>query len=499
VRLGLERWRSGSYRQVLREGTMPLPSDVQTLPLYLAERLGGRSFDPTADLPRLLPAARTATLAFWVLLLVYGWLAAWQVGGPWAARVGVALLASEPSLLAHASLATSDVAVAACLLALAVHFRRGREGRWLERVGIPALWFGAAVLAKASGLVLGGVVLVVAVLGRAGRAVWPGLRRDVGPVVGLGLVVAFLYCGTDWRAEPSLVAWARALGDGPLRAELTRVAERLRIFPNAGDGIVRQVKHNVLGHETYLLGRVHRRAVWYYFPVVLSLKLTLTLLALPLLVAACRPRALANWATGLTVALLILSLTFRVQLGVRFVLPLIVFASVGLAAASVAAARDAGPRWRRGLAVAVAAGVVWQAAAAVRVWPHGLTYANELWGGTAHAYRYVSDSNYDWGQGLPELARWQRERGLAELDIWYFGTDPALARLPMRQLGFDRGIGGPEDVVALVQGRYLAVSTTLLHGRLWTDSQRRAAAFLRARPPVARTTTYLIYDFTRAH
>jgi len=476
---------------------MPLPSDVQTLPLYLGERLRSRSFDATAELARLLPAARAATLGFWALLLVSGWQAAWQLGGPWAARVGVALLASEPSLLAHASLATSDVPVAACLLALAVHFRHGREGRWLARVGVPAVWLGAAVLAKASGLVLGVVALVVVELTRAARAAWPGLRRDVGPIVGLGLALAFIYCGTDGRAEPSFVAWAQALGDGPLRGELTWVAERLRIFRNAGDGVVRQVKHNVVGHETYLLGRVHRRAVWYYFPVVLSLKLTLTLLVLPVLVAACRPGALANWAGGLAVALLALSLTFRVQLGVRFVLPLIVFASVGLAAAAVSAARDAGPRWRRALAAAIAAGVVWQAAAAVRVWPHGLAYANELWGGTANAYRYVSDSNYDWGQGLPELARWQRERGLAELDIWYFGTDPAIARLPMRQLGFDRGIEGPADVAALVRGRYLAVSTTLLHGRLWTDSQRRAAACLRARPPVARTTTYLIYDFTR--
>ena len=40
-----------------------------------------------------------------------------------------------------------------------------------------------------------------------------------------------------------------------------------------------------------------------------------------------------------------------------------------------------------------------------------------------------------------------------------------------------------------VGSRYLAVSTSLLYGRLWTDSQRRAAAYLRSRPAVDRTAT----------
>ena len=39
------------------------------------------------------------------------------------------------------------------------HFRAGRDGPWLRRVGWPALWFAAAVLAKASGLVFGVPVL----------------------------------------------------------------------------------------------------------------------------------------------------------------------------------------------------------------------------------------------------------------------------------------------------------------------------------------------------
>jgi len=59
-------------------------------------------------------------------------------------------------------------------------------------------------------------------------------------------------------------------------------------------------------------------------------------------------------------------------------------------------------------------------------------------------------------------------------------------------------INGPEDVLARVRGHYLAVSTTLYcEFRGSTAAAQRAAAFIFTRQPVARTTTYLIYDFTK--
>lgn len=58
-------------------------------------------------------------------------------------------------------------------------------------------------------------------------------------------------------------------------------------------------------------------------------------------------------------------------------------------------------------------------------------------------------------------------------------------------------ISGLEDVVAQLRGHYLAASTTLLYGTAISDAHRLAAAFLRTRRPVARTTTFMIYDFAR--
>jgi hypothetical protein len=84
------------------------------------------------------------------------------------------------------------------------------------------------------------------------------------------------------------------------------------------------------------------------------------------------------------------------------------------------------------------------------------------------------------------------------MNVWYYGKDPALRRLPFTVVPLhDLPIRGPEDVLARVRGGSLAVSTTLLYGVKLTEAQWQAAAYLRTRQPVARTTTFLIYTFIR--
>ncbi len=497
---GLKGWRTRSHQDLLAAGTMPLPPDVQTLPLYLAERWRGSPADLGADFERWLPLARATTLGFWWLLLFYGWRAGRQIGGPWAGALAVGLLACEPNLLAHAGLATTDVALSACLLALVYHFRTGREAGWLRRVGLPALWFAAAVASKTSALVFGPVCLAAVELERLARAgpLRPLLPagRDLAAITLGGLLLALVYCGAGRHpVKPPQGHRLQAVAFVPRQA-LAWLEDQGRNAEEVYKGTLFQVHHNMDGHgATYLLGQTFDRPVWYYFPLVLCIKLPLSLLALPLLVVALRPRALANWACAAALALLAVSPTFRVQIGVRFVLPLVGLAVVGLAAAAVEATRGAG--WRRYAGVAAAlGGLLWGAASVAAVWPDGLRYTNECWGGTELGYRRLSDSNYDWGQGLKELARWQQERGVSDLDVWYFGTDPAIRSLPVRAVGLPTDEGqGPDALLARVRGRHLAASLTFLYGG-YKDTWG-AARFLRRYRPVARTGTFFIYDFTR--
>lgn len=517
----LDFWRTGSHYQLLRLGAMPLPMDVIALPVYAWERQQGVPINVRhGDQSTALWLSRLGTLPFWWLLLYYGMRAGRHIAGPWGGRLAVALLASEPNFLAHACLATKDIAISACLLALVYHFRVERESRWWGRVAVPGFWFGMALLSKASALVFGPLAMLAVEVERLlhrrtnENAIdvpaepherswwWSRFKlwfRDVLQLSLVGMVITFVYCGSDWRPQASFVAWAHQLPDGVPARCLVWVAEHLCIFSNAGEAIVRQVSHNLRGHGSYLLGRTDPRSIWYYFPVALSIKLTLPFLLLPLVAAVIRPRALANWACAAAGLLLLYSLRCNVQIGVRLMLPVVALAAAGLAGAVVRAWQDSPTGWRRPLLrTATVAGVAWAAFASVRVWPHALCYTNELWGGTAQGYLRLSDSNYDWGQGLRELAAWQRQRGLESMDVWYFGTDPVLETLPMRPVPLHVRRTSPENALAAVRGHFLAVSTTLLYGPYTlADPSAGVVAALKAYTPVDRTQTFLIYDFSR--
>jgi hypothetical protein len=276
------------------------------------------------------------------------------------------------------------------------------------------------------------------------------------------------------------------------------LAEHLAVFSNAGVAIVRQIRHNMQGHGAYLLGITSPRALWYFFPVALTVKLALGVLVLPVVLLILSPRSLRNWALGLAGVFLLFSLNCRVQIGVRLILPLVVFAVIGLGAAlGHALARADLAHWRRrAVGVLAAVGIGWTAVSVAFAWPNGLCFVNELYGGKSEGYRCVSGSDYDWGQGVRELTRWQQkhERGLALL---YYGTDPRAAPPHFRPITVDHlPAPGDRPVRAVLAGDDLAVSVCLLYGpSLGNERLDALLAYLRTCEPVDRTTCFFIYRF----
>lgn len=495
VERGLERWREGTLSPLIKLGTMPLPVDVQMFPVYVWERFRGTPFDPKADLPIVLPVARAANLVFWWLLLVYTFLAARSLGGPWAGRLAVLLLAVEPSFLGHATLATTDVSVTACLVALTYHFWTGREAGWWRRVGLPAVWFGLACLAKASGPVFG-VLAMAAVEAQRRLSGQEKTRfvRDSVQIVGLGVLILFVYCRSDWQPQPDALRWAQKLPEGTGRTVALALVENARVFPTAADGFFRQVGHNVRGHGAYLLGVTHERALWWYFPVLLTVKVTVPLLVLAGALLLLRFRSLGNAACAAAVALAAFSLLCRVQIGVRFMLPLITLGIVGLSAALVEAVRQANPRARLAWGTLAGVAVGWNLIGVALVWPHGLSFVNELYGGTRDGYRVVSESNYDWGHGMPELRRWAERESGGRLAVWYYGADPQARETPLEAVQLHEDV---DAHLTRLRGRYLAVSVSLAHGPPLSKQVCAAREKLRELEPVGRTQTFLIYRVTR--
>lgn len=514
IKAGLTSWRTGSNKLLMRAGTMTLPVDIQTLPIYLWERFRDREFDPVSELHTVLPVARAVNLAFWWLLLVYAMRLGRTFGGSWGGRLSIVLIACDPNLLGHAALATTDIAIVECMLVLVYHFWHGLGRLWIRRVLVPGLCYGIAILAKASGLVFG--MEAMAVLGlwhfaRSGQLIAPAeggllsrlacywritwtLRRDLAWIALIGLILVFGYTGCDWSTEATFIKWAEQCPDGELKSVVLPVSRNLTIFTNAGEGLLYQIKHNVRGHGTYFLGEWHPRATQCYFPVALSMKLPVAVFVLLAAVLLVQPRHLVSPPTAVALLLLALSFNYRVQIGVRFMFTTVVVGYVGLAVAIArgwaSTDRRSIPRWF------VLGSLATMASASISVWPHGISYFNSMWGGPDEGPILLHDSNYDWGQGLPELKDWCAGRD-EQVAVWYYGMDPAVNHAPFQRahLSLLHHGGTTEGIQGLCPNvSYLAVSVGCLHGNAdFTPQHRRAVEWARSQSPVARTRHFVIY------
>ena len=210
------------------------------------------------------------------------------------------------------------------------------------------------------------------------------------------------------------------------------------------------------GQEAFLLGQRSTLGWWYYFPVAIVLKSTPVELAA---LAAFAAWSVRHWRTdvetrvwAITAAVFaVLPLASHRNLGVRYVLPVVIMAAIGSA------------RWlgrmsesRRRLTV-VAIVVAAQGASFWSITPQYLAYFNTLAGGPANGYRRLVDSNLDWGQDLPRLAAWLGDHHTRRVRLAYFGTAPPSA------YGID-ALDYRADPDARESPVWLALSVTHLQG-----------------------------------
>jgi hypothetical protein len=510
MRKGLEFWHTGDHGAYLRTGTLPLAMDIDTFPVFLREKFQGH---PTSYLsgndPRALLWARITSLIWWWLLLFYAMRVANLLAGNFAARAVLALLAFEPVLLGNV-LVMADIAVCGCLLAFLYHYRVGRGGPWQRRVGIPAAWLAVAILAKISAIFFFMPCVLVIELGlraqndsskESARRDLKSFLRDIAQIAVIGLFVAILYSGCSFKPSAGAMRIANHLYSYPalrIFCPLAAWIARAPIFPNAVTAILYQLKMNSVGRGVYIFGRSMPHSVWYYFPVAISMKLTIPLLLIPVLILVLSPRSLLNWACGGALLLFLINFSNRTQIGVRLILPIVTLAIVGLAAALGTARQSTKTGWQRNLwTVAPVIVLCWAAFSAIRAWPDAAIYFNEAWGGSDKGYLLLSDSNYDMGQGLPDFAQWLRQNNSPGVDVLFFGRDPSIHTMPVRQILPD---SVPAAIPQMQAGRYLAISATYLYGNdddVRDNPQISSLVFLlHSQHPIARTPTFFIYDET---
>ncbi|MDW8068689.1 MAG: glycosyltransferase family 39 protein [Anaerolineae bacterium] len=414
---------------------------------------------------RIALATRLPIIGMTLLLaaLVYRWAA--DLWGPRGGLLALFLLAFDPNIIAHGSLVTTDMAVTCWgTAALFLAARALRRPRWGYAVG-SSVALGMALASKVSALSLMPALLILALLAPV------RLRHRLAAALS-GLALAALVLWAVYRFEVRSVSGIPF----PLPAA-THVA------------IYRALQeHYRLGHPAFLMGQNRDHGWWYYFPVALALKTPLPTVLLVLVGFIGQPRfapqALRRWAPLVVFPLVYLASTpfSTVNIGYRHLLPVLPFLFI-LAGRAVRITECAVCTTYSVLRIPLLACLAWLAAGTLRVAPNYLAFFNELAGGPAGGYRYLVDSNLDWGQNLWQLRDWMQENGVERVFYAHYSSArPEVYGISVDWLPPDwRAI--PFTPLDPAPGIYV-IGATVLQGVYTPDVN--TYAWFRAREPLAR-------------
>jgi hypothetical protein len=445
---------------------------------------------------KALTLARIGILPFFVLASLCVWLWSRRLLGEWGGVAAVFLFTNIPPVLAHAGVATSDMAICAGVCAAAYAFVRWVDEPDLRGSVLLGVAFAVAFLSKFSSVVLLPACAVTILLLR-GAGFRPAHRRILIVLLVAALLTWSAYRFSFGRMTEHVAADAAGQGGvwSAIPASWFHTLERAPLpAPEILDGFWQVHNHVDGGHAAYLLGENSMRGWWYFFPVALSVKTPLGLLILTaigffaLAREKLRPFAWRAWApAALLLAALLVCLPSTLNIGVRYALPL--YPMMAITAAS-----GAMYLFRRRLGAVLAIGLmVWTAVSCFAAHPDYLAYFNEI--GGSKPERFLVDSDLDWGQDMKQLAAALKQRHVDHLHLAaLYSGDYALLDLP------------PWDDLKPYQPvtGWVAVSFTMLKTYSWLVAQQTgrsepAFAWLDRYQPVARVgKSFVLYRIPTA-
>ena len=353
-------------------------------------------FEMGNDARQIASLARLPVLVIGAALVfgVYGF--SRRPFGELPALLAAALAATSPNLLAHAKVATADLGCAAAMFGAVWCFDRAWQRRRARDWILCGAAAGVALLTKYTALLIGPIFVAL--------ALWRWWQRPDSTTAR-----AMLRAGL-WVLAATALVIAADFGSLDIRQYVRGVQ---KIYACHQDD-----------YAYYLLGSVSQSPWWYYHFVAFALKVPVStqLLLGVALVSLLRDSEQRDSAVTVLVPTL---MVFGVasfdeeNIGLRRVLPAFPFLFVLCALAIRSAMQFSPRRWPLALTVLL---VAWSAAAGLRSYPHHLAYFNAAAGGPERGPFLLDESNLDWGQDLPALAKWQEKRPAAErVRLLYFG------------------------------------------------------------------------------
>lgn len=417
------------------DSVMPV-SALNAFPAWVGEQL------PESRLSRGLrhfQVARLPTLLAAVVLggVVFAW--SRRLYGTSGGLLSLFLFAFDPNLLAHSRLITQDLFLAASIVLFLYLTWRFFHRRTLGRALAAAAVLGIAQTTKYTAVALFPLLALTALVYDLPRLI-ACLRRRRWRLLGKYLARTFLLAVLFLLVVTAIINVAflreysfRPLGDYEFQSGFFQTIQTwgrgigwLRMpvpYPYVqGLDRVMDKERSGQGHgKIYMLGELrHPEGFSGYFFAAYLLK---TPIATQLIFAVSLVLLIRRWSPArvrrseqfllvpLLVFLVYFNFLFQAQLGLRFVL--MTYPMMHILSGRVGQAAQG---WSFGARAVIAAGLAAIVLSTVSYYPDYLAYFNEIVWDRRTAYRYLADSNLDWGQSDRSLREFMASHPEAVLE-----------------------------------------------------------------------------------
>lgn len=405
------------------------------------------------DADRIMLWSRIPIILIALLLgfFIYRWTR--ELAGTVAALFATLLYLADPNIIGHSHYVTTDIGIAAFIFIAFYYFIRFlRDPSW-KNLALAGVALGLAELAKFSAVLLFpyfGLIGFFYAITKARpdhapasfrwRQVWEFIWKYTA-IVGICFALIYvLYIPNTMNmpgeklAEISQAVFPQEKAAGKFA---TDTVSALSVYPIIKPfdeyllGVFMVFMRVAGGNTYYFFGTVSNHATQWYFPAVFLLKETLPMLFL--LVAgllyttyrifksiAGKP-ASAWWSVfshsfqshiaqyamfGFVLMYAYVSITGNLNIGFRHLFPILPFLYVLVAKVAFDFLRRRGFQGERLIRMLLGILALWIIAIPILAYPSYLSFFNAIAGGPANGYRYVTDSNYDWGQDVKHLRDW---------------------------------------------------------------------------------------------
>jgi len=435
--------------------------------------------------------------------LVFSW--ARQLYGMRSGLFALFLYVFSPNILAHSRLVTSELCISCFIFLTMFCFWKLCYRPTVKNIVFCGISMGLALLSKTSGLSVPPLLFVIGFVyvffnrdfkakfriffvNRFPKKIQPFYTVTVSICLVLFVSAIVLWGGYGFKLERNYLPTNRPHVDldnlvkdyvqpiFPKRA--SAIQKRLYNFMESTPlplityirGIIKQARLQGWGHfANFLNGEHQSKGWWYYFFFAFLIKTPLPTIAFLMFIVLydvlvkCRyiessaSDGINNFFVALfPVMLLIFATQVSFNYGIKYILPAFPFIFVYISRI----ARIQTPK-SYVLKVMFATLCIWYCYSSVSIYPHYLSYFNELVGGPNNGYKYLVDANIDWGQDLKGLKHYIVKHNIHNIKLDYYGpVSPRYYGIHYKGLSCKPEKGLIAVSVTKLQGLYIKTAHT---------------------------------------